>query len=183
MEELRCGDGLVQASFGETCDPPLGAGCSTSCMADCTCFDAFTATREIPCDPDAGDDWRLSVTSGQHVLVRADTVDASTAADLVLTVACPDYTSARDDDFPCTFQPYPPPAPATRPSCPELSFRAPADGDCTFSVAVFRKEPGAADVCVNPALVRYGLVVHVNGANASVTLGPESGGSRDEERQ
>jgi len=98
--------------------------------------------------------------SGEDVHVKADTVDAATAADLRMRVSLPNMEELveADDDFDCTF---PPPAY----SCPEHSFTAGEDGLYFAEVYV-----GSTEQCYDYSLVNYKLEVTVDGNHTDLIL-------------
>jgi len=99
------------------------------------------------------DQFGFLVQSGQSVVVKVDTVDAATAADLRLRIRHPDGTELfeADDEVSCT---YPPP----KYSCPEHSFTATATGLHTLEVYV-----GTSEACADHGLVGYKLTATVDG--------------------
>jgi hypothetical protein len=122
----QCGDGVVEAP--EVCDSrdsfscPSGTFCS-DCLKGCTPITGVTEDL-TPCA--AHDRWTFQPGSASAAFVRADTVDFSTASDLVLYVQCDHGAGASaDDTFGCTFGFY---------ACPAASFSLFGDTSCDVTV-------------------------------------------------
>ncbi|MEE8549817.1 MAG: thrombospondin type 3 repeat-containing protein [Gemmatimonadota bacterium] len=106
------------------------------------------------------DQWEFPVSSGQRVLVRADTTNLENASDLVMEMVCTTGdTQAADDEVVCAF-----PAPEFR--CPEFSFIASGDGTCQIAVFV----SGFSGSCPETDIAEYALTVSLDGVDAPRTL-------------
>ena len=131
-------------------------------MADCQCGVLTPAPGAlVPCEPAVIDRYVFDVRAGEQVVVRADTVDLATAADLCFGPGSGCTTGddiSGDEDVPCTF-----PSP-TEFDCPEDSFTASADGQCTVEIAECIGD------CANPALANYTLSVQRDSVDAPVRL-------------
>jgi hypothetical protein len=123
------------------------------------CGPAMKATGEdVPCDFFSGSDiWEFPVSAGQTVTIRADTLDAATAADIFFSGTCGDDSFFANDEIDCTF---PPPAS----SCPHAEFTATQSGFCSLRLGTF------TDECNDPVLVNYALGVTVDGVGVSPLL-------------
>jgi hypothetical protein len=139
-----CGDGLVQAP--EACDPGDGSSCPagtfcSGCNA-CTAIASSTTEDLTPCG--AHDRWSFQPGSASAAFVRADTVDSSTAADLVMSVQCNNGAGTyADDSFPCAFGPF---------YCPAASFPLFGATTCDVRVSVF-----GGSSCIDPTVASYRL--------------------------
>jgi cysteine-rich repeat protein len=127
------------------------------------CVPALAHVQDSPaaedlttCSPGVRDTWQFLVSDGQTVHLKADTVDAASAADLCLFTRCSGTgTFSADDNMACTF---PPPSFA----CPDVSFVASADGLCTVTVRT------CSSSCADAATARYSLSVTLDGSAAVV---------------
>ena len=110
------------------------------------------------CFPPVRDRWQFVATAGQTVYLKADTVDAGTAADLCFFGRCEsgDFFSA-DDNVGCTF---PPPGF----SCPETSFAVSGTGTCFVSVGL------CSGACADVSTALYSLTVTLDGNPAVLGL-------------
>ncbi len=155
-----CGDDAVNTD-GEECDGtdysacvPYAPAVPGTCLGDCTC-PVGVAEDLQPCT--ARDEWNFAVSNGQSVVVVADTVDSTTAADLDMSISCTTGDSAwiNQDYFLCT---YPPPAWG----CPRGRLTATGDGTCTVTVL------GYGD-CANVERAEYQLIVVTDGVEPTLT--------------
>ncbi|MCH6561441.1 MAG: matrixin family metalloprotease [Myxococcales bacterium] len=112
-----------------------------------------------PCNRFITDSWEFDVGGGQHVLIRADTVDSATAADLRFSGDCGPQEIAGDEEIACTFPP-----PAFK--CPEFEFTAPTDATCTLHINIF---PGAS-ACASVETAGYVLTVEADDAPVDLTF-------------
>ncbi len=104
--------------------------------------------RASPPSPgSATDTWEFDVIGGQAVSIKADTVDAGTAADLIFQGSCAPSGDliTGDDDFDCTFPP-----PMFR--CPLDAFFPTASATCTLNVV-------NTSFCTDPNTANYELTV------------------------
>jgi cysteine-rich repeat protein len=117
------------------------------------------------------DVWRFSAVAGQTYIVRTDTTNPATAADLALEVDCncPAFGSSEDcqfkegdNEFACK---YPPP----EFSCPEVAIRAKADGNC-FVVLRVPYYMWQGRFCSDPDFAGYDLSVTTFPTGAWVTV-------------
>lgn len=117
-----------------------------------------------PCNESVFDVWEFPVGANERVVVWANTVDASTAADLRLSsLSCDvdvndDFRGrGHDDDFRCTFPPefY---------ACPLWEFEPADSGTCTIQAKI------AGEDCVDPEIADYQIGVLRNGVNFVPTL-------------
>jgi hypothetical protein len=129
------------------------------------CVPALKNTETSPvtedlttCNPSVSDNWQFVVSAGETVHLKADTVDAPTAADLCFFGTCEGgSTFSADDNSACTF---PPPGF----SCPDASFVASATGTCSVGVTL------CSSSCANPATANYSLLVTRNGIHTELGL-------------
>jgi hypothetical protein len=155
-----CGDGVKEGS--EACDAGDDASCPGACLSSCECGVLSPVAGNLsPCDTGVLDRYVFDVTDGQTVLVRADTVNLSTAADLCFgpgSDCTTGDTITGDEEVPCSF-----------PSllgfgCPLATFTATGDGQCTVEVT------DCVSDCANPAIAEYSLHVQRDLDPAAVRL-------------
>jgi hypothetical protein len=107
------------------------------------------------------DTWEFDVMPGQAVVLRADTADAATAADLRFSGNCGGVDVIQgDEEVACTF---PPPAFA----CPQDAFTATVNATCTLDVEVF---PSLPPTCAAAETANYILSVEIDGTPTSLTF-------------
>lgn len=111
-----------------------------------------------PCAQDVVDTWSFESVPGRQLLVRADTADAETAADLCFSGSCEgDDPFAGDDQIDCSF---PPPR-----------FKCPSDE--VDSLAALATCEVRVSVCSNACTSRvanYSLEVQIDGKSTELTL-------------
>jgi hypothetical protein len=148
-----CGDNVAEPPT-EQCDGTDAPPCPGLCGPDCFCGQRSPVTEDLTtCDPRVGDTWIFGVVAGQTVLVKGDTVDAGTAADLCFFGTCTGgQTLFADDTTTCTFAP-----PGF--GCPESTFVAAMTGQCTVTMAPCSSE------CADPATANYRLRVTLDGSD------------------
>ena len=112
-----------------------------------------------PCNGSITDSWEFDVENGQNVLLRADTVDNATAADLRFSGDCGPRMISGDEEIACTF---PPPAF----QCPEFEFRATANATCTVHIDIF----AGPQACASLEAANYVLTVEADDAPVDLTL-------------
>ncbi len=159
-----CGDGVKEGA--EACDGDDDAACSGACLSTCECGVLSPIAGNLtPCEPSVLDRYTFEVSAGEQVLVRADTVDAGSAADLCFGFdsGCTSGDDiAGDEEIPCSF-----PSP-TAFECPESAFIATADGVCTVEVT------DCVSDCANAAVANYTLTVQRDTVNAPVQLSADN---------
>lgn len=117
--------------------------------------------EDLSCSSGGVDVWSVNLNAGDDVVVRADTISASTTFDPAFTLYVGDSLStatevgSADDEFPCTF---PPPDY----SCPEFSSTAEVSGPFIGAVRVVGNCAGS--------IAEYEIEVTVNGAPRTPTL-------------
>jgi len=155
-----CGDGVKEGS--EACDGGDDASCPGACLSSCECGVLSPVAGNLaPCDTGVLDRYVFDVTNGQTILVRADTVDLPTAADLCFGAGSDCTTGdtfTGDEEVPCSF-----PSP-TGFDCPLATFTATGDGECTVEVT------DCVSDCANPAVANYTLTVQRDLDHAPVRL-------------
>jgi hypothetical protein len=134
--------------------------CPGQCLfSACACSQTSPVNEDLTsCFPETIDTWVFDVGAGESIDIRADTVDAGTAADLCISGSCASGdTFFADDNVACTF---PPPSFA----CPQSVFVASGAGQCTVQVTL------CSAACANPATANYQLRVKHDGVDAAVAL-------------
>ena len=118
-------------------------GLTGASIPPCTVARATNAL--VPCEKSRLDVWSFAVKQGHRYTLRADTVEAATAADLCLVGWCRGADAfAGDDEVPCR-------APGF--GCPRTTFVAAADATCVAAVTIC--SPG----CQDPRSARYEVTV------------------------
>jgi sugar lactone lactonase YvrE len=150
-----CGNNVVE--IGELCDGSNDAACPGTCLSSCLCPPPLfsPATEDLtPCDPTVLDRYTFEVAAGESVVVRADTIDGMTAADLCFDVRSGCDTGdmlVADEEVPCSI-----PSP-TGDLCPQASIAPLVDGICTVEVTECSQD------CADPSIASYRLFVTRNG--------------------
>jgi hypothetical protein len=157
-----CGNGIVDP--GEECEPfgPPACGADDVCSGQCTCETVESAVEDLtPCS--VRDVWEFRTAAGQGVLVRADTVNAATASDLVLSGTCTDGSAfSGDDTFSCSAGFF---------GCPSVEFSPATDATCRVQVRVF----GSGGTCQDPDTAEYRL--DVSGTGLTLVADDSAGGA------
>ncbi|TFH23426.1 MAG: hypothetical protein E4H03_06195 [Myxococcales bacterium] len=155
-----CGNGNKEG--GEQCDGANDTACPGVCLSSCQCGLLSPVSEDLtPCEPGSVDRYTFPVQAGDTLSVRADTVDAGTAADLCFGAGsgCDNGDAIEgDDEVPCTF-----PSPLGF-GCPHATFSATADGVCTVEVAECIND------CANAAQANYTLSVQKAGGAVPLQL-------------
>ena len=100
--------------------------------------------------------------AGRGVLARADTMNAATASDLVLSGTCTDGTAFYADDASCSAGFF---------ACPAVDFSTATDATCRVQVRVF----GSGGSCQDPASADYRL--DVSGTGLTLVIDDSASGA------
>jgi len=141
-------------------------GGSVEARGEATVVLGYEATSPVlqalqGCDHDSiRDDYGFFAEAGQHIDISANTVDATTAADLRMRIRNPDGSELHeaDDDFPCR---HPPPDF----SCPEYGFTAGTSGLYCVELYV-----GVHESCNDHHLANYELTVTADDQSLDLIL-------------
>jgi hypothetical protein len=161
-----CGNNILEGS--EQCDGTADLACPGLCTAACQCGVLSPASEDLsPCEPTVFDRYLFPITTGETVVVQADTVNLGTAADLCFGPGSGCDTGDAidgDEEIPCSF-----PSP-TGFDCPQANFIASATGTCAVEVTECQGD------CADASSADYQLNVTRGGNPALLQLVADDAG-------